>query len=137
MAVPAFNSVEEADAFLDAPVSRTFDAEEEQRRILEESNAAARNPNMLPEPTGPSVVDIAPEDPTPLLQLERPLDGAIEPNVQEVLDANGEPPLPDDEPLPPVTGPEPTFSTPEDVDAFLDAPDERTAGPAVPTGGQS
>jgi hypothetical protein len=147
MAVPAFNSVEEADAFLDAPV-RALSIEEEQRRILEEYNAAARNPNMLPEPAGPSAVDIAPEDPTPLLQLERPLDGAIEPNVQAVLDANGEPPLPTkdggpggpalpqaDEDLPPVTGPAPTFATPEDVDAFLDAPDERTAGPAVPTGG--
>jgi hypothetical protein len=147
MAVPAFNSVEEADAFLDAPV-RALSIEEEQRRILEESNAAVRNPNMLPEPAGPSVVDVAPEDPTPLLQLERPLDGAIEPNVQAVLDENGEPPLPTkdggpggpalpqaDEDLPPVTGPVPTFATPEDVDAFLDAPDERTAGPAVPTGG--
>jgi hypothetical protein len=147
MAVPAFNSVEEADAFLDAPVD-LLSAEEEQRRILEESNAAVRNPNMLPEPAGPSAVDIAPEDPTPLLQLERPLDGAIEPNVQAVLDENGEPPLPTkdggpggpalpqaDEDLPPVTGPAPTFATPEDVDAFLDAPEERTAGPAVPTGG--
>lgn len=137
MAVPAFNSVEEADAFLDAPVSRTFDAEEEQRRMLEEANAAARNPDMLPTPTGPSAVDIAPEDPTPLLQLERPLDGAIEPNVQAVLDANPEPPLPPleetrsvDEPPPPAPGPQRTFSTPEEVDAFLDAPDE----PATPAG---
>jgi hypothetical protein len=90
MAVPAFNSVEDADAFLDAPVD-LLSAEEEQRRILEESNAAARNPNMLPEPAGPSAVDIAPEDPTPLLQLERPLDGAIEPNVQAVLDGEIDP----------------------------------------------
>ena len=94
MAVPVFNSVEEADAFLDAPVVEQW-----------------------PDgPVTPSTVDIAPEDPTPLLQLERPLDGAIEPNVQEVLDENGEPPLPTkdggpggpalpqaDEDLPPVT----------------------------------
>jgi hypothetical protein len=135
VAARQFTTEQEVDAFLDAP-DELLSAEQEQRRILEESNAAVRNPGMLPEPAEPSVVDIAPEDPTPLLQLERPLDGAIEPNVQAVLDANGEPPLPDDEPLPPVTGPEPgaapTFATPEDVDAFLDAPDEAVAAPAAP-----
>ena len=95
-----------------APVE---DFEQEQQRLLAEANAA----RWTNEPAVPSEVNIAPEAPVPLDAVAVPLPGAVEPNVQAVLDERGEPPLPtpdgagdqrleisnfrDDEPLPPVT----------------------------------
>ena len=81
-----------------APVE---DFEQEQQRLLAEANAA----RWTNEPAVPSEVNIAPEAPVPLDAVAVPLPGAVEPNVQAVLDEQGEPPLPvkADEDLPPVT----------------------------------
>lgn len=125
MAVPVFNSVEEADAFLDAPVAGTFDPEEENRRQLALAQAATWDTGPLPD----QQLDIAPEQQVIIPRLgPDPLVEAADAAMTEQLDANGEPPLPQaDEDLPPVR---PVFSTPEEVDAFLDAPDEPAAAPA-------
>lgn len=97
-------------------------------------------------PAADPQLDIAPEPPAqlPVNAVEAPLPGAIEPNVQAVLDERGEPPLPvkapEDEPLPPVEQPGAgsgkqgsAFATDEEAMAFLRAGSERTAEPAVPT----
>lgn len=76
------------------------------RATIEEIEAAAQ---AGPEPTVPSVVDIAPETQAPLQAIEQPIPGAIEPNVQAVLDEQIEPVIPDfaegggGDYLPPVT----------------------------------
>lgn len=66
-------------------------------------------------------LDVAPAPEFAPPDVETPLPGVIEPNVQAVMEANGEPPLPvkEDETLPPV---QPAgFATDEEALAFLQA----------------
>ena len=75
-----------------------------QRRLsIEEIEAAALDG---PVPAGDTSLDVAPET-LPVNTVQVPLPGAIEPNVQAVLDEQGEPAIPDlaesaDIDLPPV-----------------------------------
>jgi hypothetical protein len=63
-----------------------------QRRLsIEEIEAAALDG---PVPAGDTSLDVAPET-LPVNAVQVPLPGAIEPNVQAVLDAQGEPAIPD------------------------------------------
>ena len=67
------------------------EAEAENRRQL----AMGRTESFSgPDPTGDTSLDIAPET-LPVNAVQVPLPGAIEPNVQAVLDEQGEPAIPD------------------------------------------
>lgn len=95
-------------------------------------------------PVGDPQLDIAPEAPEvlPIEAAQVPLPGAIDPNVQAVLDENAalEPPLPqeaEDAPLPPVVPPPAaTFATDEEAMSFLRAeqPPAAAGGEARPPG---
>ena len=122
------------------------EAEAENRRQL----ALGRTESFDgPDPTGDTSLDIAPET-LPVNTVQVPLPGAIKPNVQAVLDKQGEPAIPDfaeaaDIDLPPVVPAErrvetsrPTvgFASDEEALAFLSAgAQERTSEPLVPTSG--
>ena len=86
-----------------ASLAAEIDAEAEARLQMELGRAESFNG---PPPTGDVSLDIAPEQPAeiPVNAVEVPLPGAIEPNVQAVLDENAELPLPvmAEENLPPV-----------------------------------
>jgi len=90
---------------------------------------------LLGGPVVDAQLDVAPAPEFAPPEVDTPLPGVIEPNVQAVMEANGEPPLPvkEDETLPPV---QPAgFATDDEALAFLQAGSERSAEPAGPTGG--